>query len=179
MEYRVPTNEKPTFINKEAALGALIGLLIPFPIVGSIVGAAIGASAGKTRMEREFNEGKIVKEPTAWNMKAAIGALAGHAAGVFAATGIALIAGISLCTPVGLAIAGACVLTGTIIGGLKGGEYGKNEMKREYADAEAYYSTTGGQGMSPQMQVEYCAGKSYAAQLAAERQQACSRVNSI
>ena len=93
MPYIIPTNENPTFWNKDNALGALIGTFVAGPF-GLIAGGAIGGFLGKSKMENELETGKVIKEPTFWNKDAAIGAMLGVLAGGLLVGGVALIGGL-------------------------------------------------------------------------------------
>jgi hypothetical protein len=157
MEYNVITGEKPTFFNKEAALGMMLGLLIPVPglniAAGAAIGTALGAITGRVRMSRELTEGKPVKEPSLFNMKTVIGALAGAIAVGFV---------VALAAPVftgGAAASAAAIgighLTGILIGGYMGGKRGEADQMRDYmgarqAAAAAGVQYTAGMTQTPQ-----------------------------
>lgn len=123
-------DDKPTYFNKEMAIGFFIN-----PVIGTIVGGIIG----KKRMEHEFTEGKIVRKPSAVNKSALLGGLIGANAGALvsmavlmatttavSAAGIAAVGGL-------LPIAAIAMPAAIIIGAFIGGKKGKETQQNEYA----------------------------------------------
>lgn len=132
----------PSMWNTEMASGALIGTAIT-PIIGTAIGAYVGGAMGKARMEREYDVGKDVHNPTAWNKEAVLGSMLGLLGGSIAAIGTFFI-GAAIGTmlggpPTGIAAgyitAAATSLGGGIVGGLIGGASGKRDMEKDYQTA--------------------------------------------
>ncbi len=124
--YRIPSAEKPTFFNIEAAIGTGI-----WPGVGTVIGAFMG----KGRMEREAQYGKIVDKPTFFNKGFFAGLLfvpTVLAAG-FAIGGMALTGG---------AVAVAAAIPSAITWGLAR----KGAMEHRYEAAQAMYEGRQHQG---------------------------------
>lgn len=70
-------NDSPTYFNKEALIGTLL-----FPVVGTVIGAMIG----KSRMEEEAKNGKVVTDkPSFWNKDTLLGGLVGNLVGCIGA----------------------------------------------------------------------------------------------
>ncbi len=177
MPYIVPTTEAPTYWNKNAALGALIGTLF-FPVIGTAIGGAIGGYIGNERMTRELIGGKVVKEPSFWNMKTAIGALLGKMGGGIVG---AMVGGAIALLSFGFFPAIPCIYAGIalgalggLIGGLiKGGEIGQAEMQRDYLAAQQNQGTSRQPTQARGMEFDNAmpTGKSYSADISSSRQQ--------
>lgn len=159
-------NETPTYFNKEAAIGFFIG--------GGPIGALVGGFMGKSRMESEAITGKVIKEPSFWNVDTLLGGLIGLNLGVIAGaiTHVALAAAaVATAAPtlttaamisatplalVGLAAIPLMGAAGAALGAYLGGESGMEEMKQEQLQAIAQQTSRAqSYGRAPQQQVEY------------------------
>jgi len=125
----LPTNERPTFWNKDALLGFLI-----FFIPGMLIGGFIG----KHRMERDLVQGKEVKPPHLFNKDAAIGAL----------LGLTLVSCLAFTIPFSALFISSAIAA--VAGGFIGGKHGEQQMAKEYAAAQQFAQQKNmSQGVSP------------------------------
>lgn len=127
-------NEKPSFFNKEMAIGALLGLNLANPSL-LVMGTALGAFIGENRMAREKEYGKIIDIRTSSSKDTLLGAILGSHIG----TGIVMLALRTADIPNlplnQKAIFAAAGLTGMVIGGYTGNKHGINAYEKEYAEA--------------------------------------------
>lgn len=179
---RLNVTEKPTYWNKEAAIGTLLA----FPI-----GTVIGAIIGKDRMQHELDHGKEIKEPTAFNKDMVIGGLLAPIVTGIAGFALSAIAGIitlavtsnpiaaATVTTSGNLLSGVALLGSIPIGGYLWGMDGKETMQKEKDQAisqlqnfamSQHFSKAQAQDMAPE--IEQTQGKNFAAALESERAQA-------
>lgn len=116
--YIVPSNEEPTFFNREMALGTYI-----FPVVGTIIGGFIG----KSRMESEQATGILVKPPSRMNITALNGFLYGSMVSAFVSMAVLTIGG-----PAAVLGAIGILIGGTALAAFAGGSYQKDKMDALY-----------------------------------------------
>lgn len=135
------TNEKPSYFNKDTALGALLGTtFLPIPIIGTIAGAVVGGRIGKRRMEDDLLNGKVVEKGSFWNKDTAIGSMLGMIGSVLVA-GAGLVAASFFMDPLTAIAAVNPVLAtaaigGSMLGGFLGGMSGKAEADKEFEQAK-------------------------------------------
>lgn len=133
----VPAKDKPTFWNKDAAVGF---------VLASIPGMIIGGLIGKSRMKDEQISGRVISEPSFWNKSIFVGMLVGGFVGIAVAVGAALALGVASAEA---AMAFYAVAVGIqFLGGIIGGFSGKARQEQEYAEAKAYVAQYG--NFSPQ-----------------------------
>lgn len=128
------TNEKPSFFNKEMAIGALLGLCTANPSLLAVA-TVIGACIGQNRMARENKYGKIIDVHTSSSKDTLLGAILGSQVG----TGIAALALRSADIPnlsLGQkAIFAGAGIAGMLVGGYTGTKHGVSTYENEYAEA--------------------------------------------
>lgn len=167
---RVPSNEKPTIFNKDAAVGYFLGgimgavagvaiivatggtAFVPALVtsgVSSLIGATWGGLAGKRRMEQELTDGAPVSRPSFWNKNIFSGiAITGLITTVITAA-TALIAGPEVVGWTAEQVAGDSLntfqmlgLAALPIGFVAGGMYGRGKQAERYEQAEQIISRT-------------------------------------
>jgi hypothetical protein len=150
-ELRLKKTDEPTIFNKEMALGFFTaGLLaagtggFALPIV--VFGTLIGGFLGKSRIENERHEGKVVSDkPSFWNKDTFLGGFLGHVAGnlvagtiIAVAVGTLKITGTMLTTAMASTVAPvavAAIVAGTLLGAYIGGRHGQKVEREEFAEA--------------------------------------------
>jgi hypothetical protein len=128
-------NESPTYFNKEALIGTLLA-----PGIGTIIGAMIG----KSRMEEEAVNGKVVTDkPSFWNKDALLGGLLGDLVGAaifVAVVGItavsALVTGAPVVLGAGAIAAGLGWAASVAAGVYLGGKSGEVSEKKQFDQAK-------------------------------------------
>lgn len=202
------TDKKPTMFNKNMAIGLL---LAPLPIAGvlplltvttALIAGTIGGIIGKFRMKRELEEGKEVREPSAFNKSALIGGLiGGKIAGVInfgmmataaeaismpevGAMTVAMIpAAVTAATSIAsiLLPALAIAVTAVAIGAFIGGRIGKKQQEKEYAEALQQQSEQKARvpSMGIGLEQEPSLSKSHAAEILKERARAQAQLKQL
>lgn len=165
---RVPTSEKPTIFNKDAALGYFLGTLmggvagaglllatggtalIPVlitSVASSTIGTLWGGLAGKRRMEKELVEGAPVSRPSFWNKNIFSGLAITGLLTTAVAAATALIAGPEVVGWTAEQLAGESLTTFQMlelaalpVGFVAGGMYGRGKQAERYEQAEQIIS---------------------------------------
>ena len=129
-------NEKPSHINKDMVIGALIiptllggGLVVA--AIGALVGAVAGSFIGKKSMEHEAQHGKVISEHHNPMNKDTLGAgLTGLLGGKILAALMLTATGGMLTAPLAL-FALASVVGGGVVGALIGNKVNQNIHSKE------------------------------------------------
>jgi hypothetical protein len=154
------TETAPTYFNKEAAVGLFI-----FPPVGALVGAYLG----KKRMESEAVAGKVVGEPSAFNIDTLLGFLVGCSVGMVAASMIETVA-LAAVAPALLPVAALALVAVPVLGLIIGANAGKERMKCEYLQAEIQQAEEKIQTPAPTLQNQLNYSQDHAKKIEAQRE---------
>lgn len=134
---RLQVNEKPSYYNDEMLIGAGLGAIIPFGgLITAGIGAVVGAVIGESRMRREKDHGKEIKDPSFLNKGLAMGIIAPMAVVSILALPLATVATAISAPPllfVGIAELGALAITPIIA--TIGAFSGKSDMVKEKEQA--------------------------------------------
>lgn len=139
--YRVPSDARPSYLNKDGLVGALAGALV-IPPFTTILGLAAGSILGKRHMRHQLEDGKVVPPPSYANKELLIGAGLGFQAIV----GLTLVGALVISSAATL---GAIAIGATLAGAILGGRLGKKRMDREYNQATEYVEIHGEYNPTP------------------------------
>lgn len=133
--YIVPNDKSPSFLNKQALIGAMLGGVLTSGGLGVLIGGGAASVGGWLGARMEKTHGHVVKEPTMINDDMAIGAMAG---GLLAKLAVPLaLAAIGATGGLAVGLTAVAVAGGLMaLGGYIGGKMGEHKMAKEYAQAE-------------------------------------------
>ena len=140
---------RPSFWNRDTAVGFSAGSIIFSPIAG-LVGMLIGGFHGKSRIRNEQENGKAVSEHASfWNKNTLIGANLGFYATVIPLAIISIAA-----APISIGVIGAVSLVGLVVGTIVGGNQGITRQHNEYQTAKEWVRNNGGRNYEPEQEYE-------------------------
>lgn len=140
---------RPSFWNRDTAVGFSAGSLIFSPIVG-LVGMLIGGFHGKSRIRNEQENGKAVSEHASfWNKNTLIGAAVGFYATIIPAVVISLTV-----APALLPVMTGLSFVGLVVGTIIGGNQGITRQHNEYQTAKEWVRNNGGRNYEPGQEYE-------------------------